>query len=467
MRDEIRHLNKEEIYLLALLREELTGRGMSAGQEPESLESGKPGVLEDGEPEPLESGKPGTLEDGKPGALEDGEPEPLESGKPEPLSEGEWRRLGELAERHCVLPLIWQTLAEEEAVVPDSVRQRAKAAAVKTVLQSYHMLFFARYLTRKLEKAGIAAAVLKGVGTASFYPTPELRKAGDVDLLLADAAQLEDACALLETCGCTVKERQMAQHHVVFASREGITVELHTLFVEPFDNGKWNRYIKRKMPDCAGHIVRADCMGADLPVLAAGYHAWQLLLHMLQDFLRAGFGIKLLCDWTALWNHDIEKAEQEIYLGLAEESGLKRFSDIVTETCCRYLGLHREKVAFMRLAGVQETAEGFEGSVGVQETAEAFLRDVLEAGDFGRASKDRMVLMRSAGIRGYVREFHHQTCLNFPKAGRCFLCWPVLWAATLLRFLRNNRKLRRVSTRAVLKKAAQRSRLLEGLGLWG
>lgn len=378
---------------------------------------------------------------------------PSEGTKRKLSSEQDWQRLEELAKQHCVLPLIWQSLTEEKASVPESIRRHAETIARHTVMQSYHMLFFARYLIRKLENEGISVALLKGVGTASFYPVPELRKAGDVDLLLTDAGQLERACGLLEKWGCTVKERQLAQHHVVFASGEGITVEVHTMFVEPFDNLKMNQYLKKRLPDCGKHIVRADVMGTELPVLASGYHAWQLLLHMLQDFLRAGFGLKLLCDWVVLWNHDTEEEEKRIYLELAEESGLKRFSDVVTETCCRYLGLRREKVEFMELPEEENMAE-------------AFLRDVFEAGDFGKSSSERMVLMRSAGIRGYVREFHHQTCLNFPRACRCFLCWPVLWPVTLLRFLYNNRRLRKVSTRAVLEKAAQRSRLLEGLRLW-
>lgn len=401
----------EEQCLLSMLRGELTGRRASRGQEPS------------------------------------------EGKKQEPSSEVDWRRLEELAKSHCVLSLIWQTLAEEKASVPEGMRKRAENAARQTVLQSYHMLFLGRYLIKKLESEGISTVLLKGVGTASFYPVPELRKAGDLDLLLTDAGQLERACALLEDCGCAVKEKQLAQHHVVLASGDGITVEIHTMLVEPFDNGKLNHYLRKRLPDCEKHIVRADCMGAELPVLAAGYHAWQLLLHMLQDFLRAGFGLKLLCDWVALWNRDTEEEQKAIYLELAEESGLKRFSDIVTEACCRYLGLCREKVEFMGLP--EEEA-----------MTEAFLRDIFEAGDFGKASKERMVLMRNAGIRGYVREFHHQTCLNFPRAGRCFLCWPLLWPVTLLRFLRNNRRLRRVSTRAVLEKAAQRSRLMEGLRLW-
>jgi len=95
-----------------------------------------------------------------------------------------------------------------------------------------------------------------------------------------------------------------------------------------------------------------------------------------------------------------------------------------------------------------------------------FMREVLDAEEFGNSNQNRMVVMRGTGLFDYVREFHHQMKLNFPKAGRCFIFWPVLWSITLLRFIKNNRKIRQVSTASVLKEAARRSRLMEKLRLF-
>jgi hypothetical protein len=66
----------------------------------------------------------------------------------------------------------------------------------------------------------------------------------------------------------------------------------------------------------------------------------------------------------------------------------------------------------------------------------------------------------------YIREFHHPMHLNFPKAGKCFLFWPVLWVITLVRFLRNNRRVRAVSGRELLKSAGQRGKLVKEMRLF-
>lgn len=365
----------------------------------------------------------------------------------------DWDRFLSIADGHGVLSLLYDVIMEEKVPqFPQKVRKAVSDAAIKTTMQSYRLLFLCKYLIGRMEGEGIPVVLLKGVGTASFYPVPELRKSGDVDLLLLDLDRLQEACLVLEKSGCRVKEKQPSLHHVVYISDGGIEIELHTMLAEPFDNKKMNKYLQGKLSDCKRHVVRTDIMGVELPILTPGYHAYELLLHMLQHFLRSGFGLKLLCDWVVLWNHGMEKEEKLQYLDLVEESGLKGFSDMVTLACCEYLGLCHEKVRWMELP------EG--------DGADEFMAEVLEAEEFGKSASDRMVVLRNVGISDYVREFHHQMCLNFPGASRYILLWPGLWVITLIRFLYNNRKIRKVSGSSILKKAGQRSRLIARMGLW-
>lgn len=363
----------------------------------------------------------------------------------------DWEKICHIAERHCVLPLIYGGLTET-GTVPKPVMNRVAAIARRTVQQSYHILFLSKFLIARLEEAGITVALLKGVGTASFYPVPELRKAGDVDLLLVTPACMDRAKEIFLQCGFRVSKEQHALHHLVFTTEDGIDIELHTMLAEPFDNQEINRYMQNKMPDCSRNIRRVNCMGVELPILDTGYHAYELLLHMLQHFLWAGFGLRLLCDWVVFWNRETDAEEHGKYLKLVRESGIKGFSDIVTLFCCTYLGLSQERISWM------EITEEYD--------VEIFLREIMEAEEFGTSAADRMVTLRKNSLGAYVREFHHQMHLNFPRAGRYFPLWPGLWLVTLVRFLRNNRRIRRVSARAVLKKAGQRSQVMEQIRLW-
>lgn len=363
----------------------------------------------------------------------------------------EWEKLITIAEKHGVLPILYSELCEKRQL-PEAVRKRTEKAARQTVLQQYRLLFLGRYLTRLLEENGIPSVILKGVTVGALYPVPELRKSGDVDLLLMNPSNLSAAIERLKKEGFVIKEEQHALHHVCLFGAEGIDIEVHTMLAEPFDNEKTNACLREILKEAGGQREQKMVMGTELPVLPGAYYGFELLLHMLQHFLRSGFGLKLLCDWVLFWQRPMAEAEKVKYLELAERTGIKGFSDVITRVCVQFLGLEEALVSWMKLSD--------------DCPAEEFLKDILDAEEFGKSSRERMVVMRGTGFFDYVREFHHQMRLNYPQAGRCFLLWPVLWGMTLVRFVRNNRKLRNTSTAKILQEAARRSRMMRKIKLF-
>ncbi len=363
----------------------------------------------------------------------------------------DWDSLCMQAGNHGVLSLLYDLLAENEDV-PEDVRSRVSSTARTAVRQSYRILFLSKYLLGSLMKEGIRAVLLKGVGTASFYPVPELRKTGDIDILLLEPQKLGVAREVLKRCGCVVSDVQDSLNHIVFETERGIDVELHIMLAGHYDNIKVNNYLADRLKDCKVNVTYADCMGVNLPILDMGYHAYELLLHMLQHFLRSGFGLKLLCDWVVFWNHNITDEETDKYKKLVADTGLKGFSDMVTMLCHTYLGLDKKTVLRLNITGTYDVKE--------------FLREILDAEEFGKSASDRMVIMRGDNIGDYMREFHHQMRINFPGAGRVFIIWPILWTITLARFIRNNHKIRKVSTGQILHKAGQRSKVMKQIRLW-
>ncbi len=366
------------------------------------------------------------------------------TGVPLPLEaeEADREEVMRIAEAHAVLPLLYPVL---EGYVPPEVYT---GAAERCVRQYWRLLFLTRYYVRALEEGGIPTAVLKGPGAAEAYPVPEYRKSGDMDLLLLDPTRLEAAEAVIRGAGAVPTSEQHANHHVCFRTPEGVELELHVTLAEDFDTPRANRFLRALGGELGSHIRQAELLpGVLLPVPEGPYMAMTLLLHMLQHFLRSGFGLKLLCDWTAFWNRPRPREEREEYLRMAGECGLLGFSAAVTGVCVRFLGLKSSALP------------------GREDLAPKLIREVFDAQEFGKTGAERMVMVRG-GIPGYLREFHHQMRLNHPRSGRCPLLWPGLWLLTLLRFLRNNRVLRRVSLGSVLKSAGERGRLSREMDLF-
>lgn len=366
------------------------------------------------------------------------------------LEQASWSKIIQIAQRHSVLSLLYDVLAEQN--LPDKERRQLEKVSRSVVLQSYRLLYLSRYLIEKLEKEGIEVVLLKGVAASARYPIPELRKSGDVDLLLPRPEVIRHACALLEEDGFKIKEEQRVLHHIVCQSSEGIEVELHTMLSEPFADEEVNAYLRNKARECSTQTVKKNILGVELTVLQPAFEAYELLLHMLQHFLRSGFGLKLLCDWVVFWNQGIHQDEQEAFVKMIEESKIRGFADLVTAACITYLGLEQRNTPWLHSQPTSVVCE--------------LMREILDAEEFGKSQAERMVAMGGSGARDFAREFHHQMKLNFPMAGRVILFWPALWAVTLGRFLYNNARLRRVSSLIVIRKAGERSQLIRHMRLF-
>lgn len=372
---------------------------------------------------------------------------------PESETECDLGAVLETAKKHAVISLLFDVCQDAEGFLVE-FKQVLRQAASVVARSNYRLLFLTKYITHVLEKEGIRAILLKGMATASYYPVPEMRKSGDIDILIPKEGAFQKAVEILKKEGFEECEEQIALHHIDLKNKEGICVEVHRILAEPFESKKMNRFLETLLPVYDEHVIANDSWGITIYQPEDAYHAFYLVIHMLQHFLRAGFGLKFLCDWTVFWNRDVAKEEKETFLRLAKESGTEGFVAVLTQACVKYLGLKKEGAAFMM------------GESDDDVLADDFMEEVFASGEFGHDMRERMVAMRGTGVGAYVREFHHQMHLNYPKAGKVFLFWPFLWATTLCRFLYNNRVIRGVKGRDILKEAGKRSRLTDKMKLF-
>lgn len=366
----------------------------------------------------------------------------------------DYARVIAVAESHKVMALLHPVL--EHAGLQESIWKIVDRKGEQTVRQSYRLLMLSRYVIGLLKENGIDAILLKGCGTAAWYPVPELRKSGDIDLLFKSEDETRKALQILAQQGFVTTEDQPANHHIVCESRDSVSLELHMSLAEPFDSEKTNRFLADCQKEYFAHRRVVDCMGVAFELTSDGYHAFYLLLHMLQHYVRAGFGVKLLCDWVVFWESPLSEEEKKIFLRLTQESGTFGFAVMMTRVCVKYLGLREKQVEFLMQAEPKD----------VCDLTEELMAEIFEAEEFGHSSKDRMVVLRGTGLMDYAREFHHQMKLNYPKAGKIMVLYPVLWVMTLWGFLHRNRTLRKVSSRQILQNAKKRSQLTEQMRLF-
>lgn len=365
------------------------------------------------------------------------------------LTEGEWEQFLLLADRHEVLPLLANVLESDK--LPEEQRTAVQFKMARTVHKGIQLQVLDARLTALLEKEGIVAVTLKGCTVARFYPVPEFRKTTDIDLFVESGEDARRAVRILCENGFMVSGEWHANHHFVLISEKKEVVELHTTWAEVFKEKHLNQYLEMLRKESCQHCQLIDFQGLKIYAYETAWQGFYLMIHMLQHFVGSGFGLRNLCDWVVLWENCDDVKERKEFWKMARESGVAEFTKAVTAICIKYLGLEQDKSPVPADSTVD------------QEVMDALLRDILDAGEFGYSEAERMVGMDGDSLAAYVREFHHQMHINFPKAGRMICLWPVLWIATLVRFLKNNKKLNRAPISAILKKAGRRGWMVRRL----
>ncbi len=210
--------------------------------------------------------------------------------------------------------------------------------------------------------SGIPVVVLKGAAAARYYPRPEYRKLGDVDLLIPPA-QFNRACAILEQAGYV---RYLDKPRHAGYRRTLTRFELHRFFTEkggsPLDE------LLLSAP--AG---QAEVCGYAFPVLPPALTGLVFLEHTAQH-LRGSFGLRQVLDWM-LYAHAVLTDEfyEKEFAPLARRCGYETLAVTMTRLCQLYLGLP-ETITWCRNAD--------------EEACRELLELILEGGNFGEKDID-------------------------------------------------------------------------------
>ena len=274
-------------------------------------------------------------------------------------SDVDWAAVLEEGNKHAVTALLYPGIRQQNGV-PEEVFNKVCGTAITVAAASESMLKEQRRILDLLAARQITCVVLKGTSVACFYPHPELRVPGDIDILV-DAENLDTACNTLKDNNFTIST--VVEKHTCLHKQE-IYVEMHQM-VTVFPDNKKGRFAREFMTKALRNTQTSEIEGIRFPVLRDIYKIIALLVHMEHHLATSGIGLRQLCDWAVTVNAMRDYFDGET-LALLESCGLLRFAQIMTRLCERYLGL----------PPCPWTADASDALVA------AMLFDVLEGGNF-------------------------------------------------------------------------------------
>ena len=304
------------------------------------------------------------------------------------LSIDSWRIVFEMAERHLILPMVFEVVFHSDSyekleAAHRNLFEKVKKKAAEEVALQYRNTAAFLDLYEYLEKEGIKPLVVKGIVCRSLYPLPEYRQSWDEDIIVSPDDF--EAChnALLKY-GMTLETDKNAlntAHEVIYRDHSScLLVEMHRSLFESDSPvfGNWNVLFSNIFTN-ACHVEVKDASSLDsIWTLNPQQHLFYLICHAFKHFLYFGAGLRQITDILTFSANYCQMINWEELRHCCCAIRAERFVAALFSIGQEYLGFSAGEI------GIPET-----WFVLADDTVD-LLSDFLEAGMQGNTSLNRV-----------------------------------------------------------------------------
>ena len=169
--------------------------------------------------------------------------------------------------------------------------------------------------------------VLKGTTAAQYYPHPEYRVIGDIDIITKKEDFKQAYDELLKDNYTITSE---LEREVSF-EKDGVTVELHRHFAS-LNDPKQEAYMDELIVDNinSSHVVPDDINGL-------------VLLEHINQHLEKGLGLRQVIDWMMFVDKCLPDDKWQSFQTNVKAIGLDNLAIVITRMCELFLGLPHRK----------------------------------------------------------------------------------------------------------------------------
>ncbi|MBQ6381817.1 MAG: nucleotidyltransferase family protein [Clostridia bacterium] len=294
------------------------------------------------------------------------------------ISCSDWKALYREANVHKAFPLVFSV---SKAHVADEVLlQKAEKLARRSLATTVSLNYAHAELHRLLQKEKIPYVTFKGLASSLYYPQPELRVAGDVDVYVhpADFARCE---SVLQQAGfeCVENEGRHAGYQ-----KGGVLLELHRRIGDVPRDAIGQKIAQQVMDDLIETAEIIDIGQGKVQIPDTFHHGMILLLHTIAHMTKEGIGLRHLCDWAVFESSLTNEAFCALFEEPLKACGLWRFAQQLSLCAHRYLGAPEK--------AWQGGAE--------DNFLEKMMCDIMASGNFGKKDSDRKGQIKYIADRG-------------------------------------------------------------------
>lgn len=183
------------------------------------------------------------------------------------------------------------------------------------------------------QQNGIKMMLLKGYGLSLYWPKPEHRPVGDMDIYLGGCWQQADRI-VSDRLGIKVDDGH--EHHTCFTF-QGVSVENHYDIVNTKVNES-SRELEVLFKRIATFDKPLKMEKSEIFLPSPTLNAIFLIRHLGQHFAGAEATLRQLLDWGFFMQHEYENVDWGLVVSTLKKVGIYRFFQQINAICVDYLG---------------------------------------------------------------------------------------------------------------------------------
>lgn len=297
-------------------------------------------------------------------------------------SEAEWKEALITANKQTMIGVLLPAVEEVNKVypVPRSIWIQWNFFTQKIIEKNRMMDQKVIEISNILSDAGFHYCVMKGQAIARYYPRPELRSPGDIDIWMADEKDIVSNASLTKRRKTIVKYvhsrfpyEEVVYHHMDFPifKSEKIPVELHytpSYMLCPTTNAILQKFFIDSAEAQFDNTIRF-VNDTNIHTPATSFNRIYLLLHIYRHFFDEGIGLRQLMDYYyVLREHEPSQEDCKFIAEAIRQFRMERFAKATMYVLTTIFGLEKQY-----LFTDQDISEG------------AFLLDeIIQSGNFGQ-----------------------------------------------------------------------------------
>lgn len=276
-----------------------------------------------------------------------------------------WSEVLKELKKHAVFCLPYEVI-KKYGGLSKTETEVYKKICYKNIAQNMQILNEQTRMVNLFEENNIPFVVLKGASAAIYYPHPEYRSMGDIDIIVKQI-DFDRAMEMLNQNYKCIQTIEDNPRHAGFVSKNGVQIELHKFFSFGERTEKKN-LLDQMIYDGIDHREWGEISGHRFPCLQSNENGLVLLNHIYQHLQGSGVGYRQIIDFRQFV--ESEKDNMDTFLSAAKKVGLSGLAEALIIVYKKYMRVNIDIVT----------------SQFSDETIEELMNAFINSGNFG--SKD-------------------------------------------------------------------------------